>query len=374
MNKSIRYILALLTLSVSFQYACSGDKQPAPSEKTETTATSYSPLNEADAALVKQANQLFGVLPETASNPDNVLSDEKIKLGKLLYNDPRLSKSSWISCNSCHNLATYGVDNLPTSLGHKWNTGERNAPTSFNAAIHFAQFWDGRAADVEAQAKGPVLNPIEMGTPHEAFAVERIASIADYVSLFNAAFPGEPNPVTYNNITKAIGAFERTLLTPSRFDEFMKGNGEALNAQEKKGLQTFINTGCITCHMGPALGGKMYQKFGVKKDYWLLTKSKKHDEGLYAETKKPEDKYFFKVPSLRNIDRTYPYFHDGSVWSLADAVKIMGELQLDKKYTDEEVADIIAFLQTLTGDLPATAKEVLTLPVSSDKTSKPDFN
>lgn len=374
MNTTKLNILALLTLFATLQYACGGDKKPAGTEKQETAAAGYAPLSEADAALVKQANQLFGVLPETASSPDHVLNDEKIKLGKLLYTDPRLSKSSWISCNSCHNLATYGVDNLPTSLGHKWNTGDRNAPTSFNSAIHFAQFWDGRAADVEAQAKGPVLNPIEMATTHEGFAVDRIASISDYVNLFNAAFPGEPNPVTYNNIANAIGAFERTLLTPSRFDAFMKGDGEALNAQEKKGLQTFINTGCITCHMGPALGGKMYQKFGVKKDYWLLTKSKKHDEGRFAETKKPEDKYFFKVPSLRNIDRTYPYFHDGSVWSLEDAVKIMGELQLDKKYTDEEVVDLVAFLQTLTGDIPASAKELVVLPASSNKTSKPDFN
>ncbi len=353
--------------------SCGGDKKQQ-SEASKASTESTANLSEADAALIKQASQIFGVLPDKAENANNPLNDDKVKLGKMLYYEPRLSKSGWISCNSCHNLATYGVDNLPTSIGHKWNIGDRNAPTSFNAALHIAQFWDGRAADVEEQAKGPVLNPGEMASPHEQFAVDRIASIKEYAELFTKVFPGETNALTYNNIAKAIGAFERTLLTPSRFDEYMQGKADALNEQEKKGMQTFINSGCITCHMGSTVGGNMYQKFGVKKDYWTLTKSKKKDEGRSAITKKAEDKYFFKVPSLRNIERTYPYFHDGSIWTLEEAVSIMGELQLDKKFTTEEVADIVAFLKSLTAELPATAKEIPVLPASAANTSKPDFN
>lgn len=372
MNKQLLTLSFIATAIVLTQMACGGDQKPA--TQTAETSSPTSNLNEADAALVKQASQIFGALPDKAEKAGNPMNDDKVQLGKMLYNDPRLSKSSSISCNSCHNLSSYGVDNLPTSLGHKWTAGDRNSPTSFNAALHGMQFWDGRAADVEEQAKGPVLNPVEMATPHEAFAVERIASIKTYAELFAKAFPGETNPVTYNNIANAIGAFERTLLTPSRFDEFMKGKGDALNEQEKKGLQTFINTGCITCHMGTTVGGNMYQKFGVKKDYWTLTKSKKHDEGRFAVTKKAEDKYFFKVPSLRNIARTYPYFHDGSVWSLEEAIKIMGELQLDKKLSDAEVADMVAFLESLTGEIPESAKTLTLLPPSSAQTAKPDFN
>lgn len=353
--------------------ACSGDKKQQ-GETSKTNNESTANLSEADAALIKQASQVFGVLPDKAENANNPQNDDKVKLGKMLYYEPRLSKSGWISCNSCHNLATYGVDNLPTSIGHKWNIGDRNAPTSFNAALHIAQFWDGRAADVEEQAKGPVLNPGEMASPHEQFAVDRIASIKEYAELFTKAFPGETNALTYNNIAKAIGAFERTLLTPSRFDEYMNGKADALNEQEKQGMQTFIKSGCITCHMGSTIGGNMYQKFGVKKDYWTLTKSKKKDEGRSVITKKEEDKYFFKVPSLRNVERTYPYFHDGSVWTLEEAVSIMGELQLDKKFTAEEVADIVAFLKSLTAELPATAKEIPVLPASAANTSKPDLN
>jgi cytochrome c peroxidase len=353
--------------------SCGGDKKQQ-SEASKASTESTANLSEADAALIKQASQIFGVLPDKAENANNPLNDDKVKLGKMLYYEPRLSKSGWISCNSCHNLATYGVDNLPTSIGHKWNIGDRNAPTSFNAALHIAQFWDGRAADVEEQAKGPVLNPGEMASPHEQFAVDRIASIKEYAELFTKVFPGETNALTYNNIAKAIGAFERTLLTPSRFDEYMQGKADALNEQEKKGMQTFINSGCITCHMGSTVGGNMYQKFGVKKDYWTLTKSKKKDEGRAVVTKKPEDKYFFKVPSLRNVERTYPYFHDGSIWTLDEAVSIMGELQLDKKFTADEVADIVAFLKALTAPLPETAKEIPVLPASAANTSKPDFN
>ncbi len=333
-----------------------------------------SKLSESDQKLIKQANDYFGVLPDSASNPNNIASNEKNELGKALYYDARLSKSGIISCNSCHNLATYGVDNQPTSPGHKWQLGVRNSPTSLNAALHGMQFWDGRAADVEEQAKGPILNLVEMATSHEDFAVKRIASIPAYQDWFKVAFPGEENPVSYNNIAKAIGSFERTLLTPSRFDEYMKGDANALTNVEKKGLETFVNAGCVTCHMGPAIGGNMYQKFGVKKDYWELTGSKTKDVGRMEVTKAEADKYFFKVPSLRNIAHTYPYFHDGSVWSLKKAIDIMGQLQLDKKFTDEEIANVEAFLISLTGELPLSARTLPSLPASTDATSLPDLN
>jgi cytochrome c peroxidase len=373
-KKSLLYIPFAAAGLLMMQTSCGGGEKKQQTQETVTETASQANLSEADAALIKQASQVFGVLPAKADNPNNALNDDKVKLGKMLYYEPRLSKSGWISCNSCHNLATYGVDNLPTSIGHKWSIGNRNAPTSLNAALHIAQFWDGRAADVEEQAKGPVLNPGEMASPHEQFAIDRIASIKEYAELFTKAFPGETNALTYNNIAKAIGAFERTLLTPSRFDEYMNGKSDALDEQAKKGMQTFIKSGCITCHMGSTVGGNMYQKFGVKKDYWVLTKSKKKDEGRSTITKKAEDKYFFKVPSLRNVERTYPYFHDGSIWTLEEAVSIMGELQLDKKFTTEEVADIVAFLKSLTAELPATAKEIPVLPASASNTSKPDFN
>lgn len=369
-------ISILVSGSIYVTVSCnsSGDKKTDKTASVKTEPTQTSTLSEADQQLVKQASAIFGVLPDKAENPKNVLNDDKLKLGKMLYYEPRLSKSGFISCNSCHNTATYGVDNLPTSIGHKWHIGDRNAPTSFNAAFHFAQFWDGRSADVEEQAKGPMMNPGEMGIPHEQFVIDRIASIDEYKELFSKAFPGEKDALSYNNIANAIAAFERTLLVPSRFDEYLKGKGDALTEQEKKGMQTFINAGCVTCHMGATIGGNMYQKFGLKKDYWILTGSKKKDEGRSVVTKNAADKYFFKVPSLRNIERTYPYFHDGSVWDLKKAIAIMGEAQLDKKFNDTEINDIHAFLKSLTGELPATAKEIPVLPASSDKTSRPEFN
>lgn len=365
---SIPAIIAMVLISGLVACNSKVDKNKFKAEANST------PLSDADKALVQKAGAVLGILKDKADNPNNVLNDDKVLLGKMLYFETRLSKSGWISCNSCHNLATYGVDNLPTSLGHKWQTGDRNAPTTLNAAFHFVQFWDGRAEDVEAQAKGPVLNAVEMGAPHEQFVVDRIASIDEYKTMFAKAYPGQPDALNYNNIANAIGAFERTLIVPSRYDAFMNGKGDALNDAEKKGLATFISAGCISCHMGPTLGGTMYSKFGVMKDYWTYTGSKIKDEGRMAITKNKADQYFFKVPSLRNVEHTYPYFHDGSVWELSAAVSIMGETQLGKTLTATEVSEIVAFLKSLTGDLPANAKELPILPASSGKTSRPDFN
>jgi cytochrome c peroxidase len=317
-------------------------------EKTEEI-TALTPLQE-------KAKTFFGKLPVNAATDEYQLSEEKIALGKKLYFDNRLSKDNTISCNSCHNLENgSGVDNLSFSPGNdEGSFGGRNAPTTLNAALHIAQFWDGRAKDVEEQAGGPILNPVEMAMPSKEAVIERLRKIEEYPSLFAAAFPSEENSLNYRNIELAIGAFERTLITPSKFDEFIGGNANVLSEQETKGLETFITVGCNSCHMGNVVGGNIYQKFGVFTDYWELTKSQKIDEGRFEATKNEADKYFFKTPSLRNIEKTAPYFHDGSVENLEDAVTIMAKAQLNKELTSEETANIVAFLKTLSGELPAT--------------------
>ncbi len=309
------------------------------------------------AELHKKASSFFGTLPSIAENPDNPVTSEKVALGKKLYFDKILSKDNTQSCNTCHNLDTYGVDNDVFSEGNDGGLGGRNSPTTLNAALHIAQFWDGREPDVEAQAGGPVLNPVEMAMPDENAVIERLAGSEAYVDLFSKAFPEEDKPITYDNMKKAIGAFERKLITPSRFDDYIAGDESALNDQEKEGLQTFINTGCITCHAGNLLGGKMYQKFGLFGDYWEYTKSENIDKGRFDVSNNEADKYMFKVPSLRNVEKTYPYFHDGSVQDLKQAVTIMGKSQLNKELTGEEADNIVAFLKTLTGEVPDELKE-----------------
>lgn len=375
--KPTYYARFVILLSVTaFLLVVSNCANPPAEQATDqqTTMTDLSHLPEEDQELIKTSLSVFGVLPETAHTDQSELTEIKIQLGRMLWHDPRLSKSSIISCNTCHNLATYGVDNLPSSVGHNWQVGQRNSPTVLNAAFHTAQFWDGRAADVEEQATMPILNPIEMAIPHEEISTDRIASISEYVALFEEAFPDEDEPITLVNIGRAIGAFERTLVTPARFDDFMKGDADALNDQEKRGLRAFLRAKCQVCHMTPLLGGHVYQKFGIMRDYWELTGSEIPDVGRAAVTKNENEKYFFKVPGLRNVERTYPYFHDGSVWSLKDAVSIMNELQFGEKLDDQELDDIVAFLATLTGELPESARVLPILPPSSPTTSRPDLN
>lgn len=289
---------------------------------------------------------MFAPLPDTAPSVDNPLSPQKIKLGRKLYFEKALSSSKEISCNSCHGLNTFGVDNQPTSPGHMGQRGDRNSPTVYNAALHFAQFWDGRARDVEEQALGPILNPVEMAMGSDAEVLERIKLMPEYVKLFKEAFPEEKEPMSYANLGKAIGAFERTLLTPSRFDNYLKGDKQALNADEIKGLKTFVESGCTVCHSGAALGGSMYQKLGLVIPY--ATK----DEGRYKVTKNEADKYFFKVPSLRNVEKTGPWFHDGSITSLEESVRLMGYHQLGQKLEEDKIKSIVTFLRTLTGTHP----------------------
>ena len=303
--------------------------------------------------LLERAQGLFAVLPAKAENPENPLTEEKIALGKKLYYDTALSKDGNNSCNSCHNLSTYGVDNLKTSPGDKGEFGNRNSPTVLNAAFHTTQFWDGRAKDVEEQATGPIVNPVEMAIPSPDFIVNKLNKNDEYVELFAKVFPEDK--ITFENIGKAIAAFERTLITPSDFDEYLAGEVTALTEKEKEGLKTFMDAGCITCHNGAQLGGNMFQKFGVHKPYWEATGSEVVDEGKFEVTSNETDKYFFKVPGLRNIEKTWPYFHDGSVESLEEAVAIMAEVQLNKQLTDEEIENITAFLKTLTGEVPGEA-------------------
>ena len=291
----------------------------------------------------KSLRAFFAPLPDSVPSTTNPINDEKITLGKKLFLDKRFSASGELSCNSCHNLATFGVDNEPTSPGHKGQRGGRNSPSVYNAAFHVAQFWDGRAADVEAQALGPVLNPGEMAVASEADVVKTMMSDPGYVASFKKAFPEEKNPVTFTNFGKAIGAFERTLLTPSRFDEYLKGKDDALNSAELKGLTTFRDVGCVACHNGAGIGGQMYQKLGLVKPYTGK------DMGRFDLTKNETDKFFFKVPSLRNIEKTAPYLHDGSIKTLPEMVKFMGEYQLGRELSQEQIDSIVIFLNSLTG-------------------------
>ena len=275
----------------------------------------------------------------------------------MLYFDKRLSKDGNISCNSCHNLAAGGVDNLPTSPGDDGTLGDRNSPTVLNAAYHSTQFWDGRMKDVEEQAGGPILNPVEMAIPSEEFLIDRLSKVDTYKKLFAEAYPESNSPITYWNIQKAIAAFERTLVTPSRFDDYLNGESQALTIAEKEGLRSFMDAGCISCHNGKMLGGDSFQKFGQFKDYWHYTGSTHIDEGRFAVTNNESDKFMFKVPSLRNVQVTGPYFHDGSVADLSEAIDIMAEINLNKKLSKEKIEKIKVFLRSLTGNLPeATAK------------------
>lgn len=273
-----------------------------------------------------------------------VTNKARIELGRKLYFEKALSKNNDISCATCHNLKSFGVDNKPVSEGHLEQRGKRNAPTVFNAYLHIAQFWDGRAKDVEEQALGPILNPIEMALDSEEEAVARLKAKDSYRELFKKAFPDEKEPLTFKNIGRAIGAFERTLVTPSRYDRFLQGDDTALSEEEKRGLKKFKEHGCIACHNGSTLGGLQFQKIGVVVPYQT------EDLGRYNVTKKESDKYVFKVPSLRNVAKTAPYFHDGKIRTLEMAVKLMAKHQLGKKLPDEDIKDIVAFLNSLTAD------------------------
>lgn len=315
-------------------------------------------------SLAEQARAIFGTLP--ALPEQDATSESLTTLGSWLFFDPRLSKNHDVSCNSCHDLAAWGQDNQANSPGHRGQRGGRSSPTVYNAAIHISQFWDGRAKDVEEQAKGPVLNPIEMAMPNEASVIRVLRSIPGYEKAFAAAFPEEADPITYDNMAGAIGAFERRLLTPSRFDDFLAGDLDAMSSEEVVGLETFINTGCVTCHMGPAVGGGMYQKLGLVKAYPT------NDQGRFFVTGREADRFVFKVPSLRNITKTAPYFHDGSLATLDETIRTMAEFQLGRDLNDDQVASITAFLGSLKGRVDQAYTKVPKLPKSGPGTPTPD--
>lgn len=315
--------------------------------KKESEAFRIEPMVE-KSELLQKASTFFKSVTSVAYED---IPANKVDLGKMLYFDTRLSKDGNISCNSCHNLETFGVDNLSFSPGDTHELGGRNSPTVFYSSLHGMQFWDGRAKDVEEQAGGPLLNPVEHNIPSEEFLEKRLREIPEYQKIFKEVYAGQQEPITFENITNAIGAFERQLNPPSRFDDFLDGNEDALSTQEKAGLTAFMDNGCITCHTGVVLGGNIFQKFGLYGDYWEHTKSEVIDHGLYDLTQKESDKFLFKVPGLRNIEKTAPYFHDGSVQSLEEAVRIMGKLQSDKELTEQQIKDIVAFLKSLTSDI-----------------------
>lgn len=321
------------------------------STEDPTTAGEEKESARYDLALADKLS-VFGKLPSEATIESNPLTRAKIKLGHRLFFDTQLSKDGNISCNSCHNLSTFGVDNLPFSPGDDGGLGGRNSPTVLNAALHTSQFWDGRAKDVEEQAGMPILNPVEMAIPNEEFLVNRLSESDEYKKMFQDAFPDSDGSITYERLRLAIAAFERKLITPSRFDKYLSGDMSALTVQEKRGLSSFILNGCTNCHNGPGLGGNSIRKFGERHDYWEQTKSENVDLGVAAETENEADNYMFKVSSLRNVEKTGPYFHDGSVADLHEAIRIMAYTQLDKRMTENEVENISAFLTSLTGEVP----------------------
>lgn len=295
--------------------------------------------------------------------PAKVANAKLAELGKKLYFDTRLSKSGFISCNSCHNLSLGGTDNLKTSIGHNWNKGPINAPTVLNSSLNLAQFWDGRAKDLNAQAGGPIANPGEMASNH-ALAVEVLQSIPGYVAEFKTVFGSDK--VTIDEVTKAIAAFEETLVTPnSRFDKWLKGDKKALTPTEMAGYKLFKDSGCTACHNGPAVGGNSFQKMGVVAPYNATSPA----EGRVAVTKDEADRFNFKVPTLRNVELTYPYFHDGEASTLTQAVDTMGRIQLGKTFSADENGKIVAFLKSLTGEQPSFKMPIL--PPSSDATPRP---
>jgi cytochrome c peroxidase len=358
--------LLVVSMSASFLVGCSESPPPADAiEVDEADSVAEESVIETPARDPRLG--LFTPLPEVMESADNPITLAKVNLGRKLYYDPRLSKNHDVSCNTCHLLDKFGVDSLPTSKGHKDQFGVRNAPTVYNAAGHIAQFWDGRAATIEAQAKDSPLNPMEMAMVDEAAVVAVLKSIPGYAPLFTAAFPDEDEPISFNNMARAIGAFERGLVTKSRFDDYLAGDDAALTEAEREGLLAFLDAGCATCHSGAYVGGGMYQKLGLVKP-WVADA----DMGRFEVTGDEADKQIFKVPSLRNVSHTGPYFHTGAVGSLNEAVRLMADHQLGIPVTNEQVISIIAFLNALDGEVDVAYIEKPELPKSSATTPQPD--
>ncbi|MDG3064092.1 cytochrome-c peroxidase [Thauera mechernichensis] len=323
-----------------------------------TISIAIASLGSAFAAPTVRDEPIQPIQPAKVENP------AKVELGKKLWFEPRLSMSGIISCNTCHNLSRGGTDNLKTSIGHGWKAGPVNSPTVLNSSLAIAQFWDGRAANLQEQAAGPIQADIEMNMPH-TLALDVLQSIPGYVAEFKGVFGKEQ--IDMDMVTSAIAAFEETLVTPnSRFDKWLKGDDKALDAKELAGYTLFKESGCVACHNGPAAGGTSFQRMGLVEPYQSTSPA----EGRSAVTGVDADRFNFKVPTLRNVEMTYPYFHDGEAATLEEAVDIMGRLQLGRTYNDDEIGKIVAFLKTMTGDQPQLTMPIL--PPSSNATPRPD--
>lgn len=317
------------------------------------------------ASLLALARGLFEPLPSNMATPRHPIQPSLVALGRDLFFDTRLSADGTVSCARCHPPALYGSDGLATSRGVDDKVNPRHAPTVLNAALQFRVLWRGERPDVESQAMRAFLGSSSFGNPSESAVIAKVEGIPGYVPLFRKAFPREKDPVTLENMGRALGAYERTLVTPAPFDAFLKGNTSVLSRAQVVGLRTFIETGCAACHNGVDVGGNAYRKFGITREYWKATGSKTIDKGRFEVTNDPADLYVFKVPTLRNIAMIAPYFHDGSVATLPQAVRVMGELQLGKKLTDGQVGSIVSFLDSLTGPLPPGFAAAPALPPRS---------
>ncbi|MEZ4429111.1 MAG: cytochrome c peroxidase [Nannocystaceae bacterium] len=363
--------LVLLALVTPALPSCTPDaRAPAPRARAKIVHSQTGEVLESAAPSASEvlaaARKNFSPLPERMDRGPRP-SDAVIALGRTLYYDPRLSKNHDVSCNTCHPLDEYGADGLRVSVGHRAQEGDRNAPTVYNAALQFKQFWDGREPDVEAQSKGPIINPVEMAMADHGVAVSVLKTIPGYAELFAAAFPEAADPITIDNVAAAIGAFERGLTTPGPFDAFLKGDEEALSPEALRGLQLFMDVQCVTCHTGPGVGGTQFQKLGSVKAY------KVEDPGRFKISGDEKDRGAFKVPILRNIAKTGPYFHDGSLKTLPEVVNTMAEYQTVKgTVSDAERSDLIAFLNSLTGEIDEEYIRKPTLPENGPKTPAPD--
>jgi cytochrome c peroxidase len=366
------FLTATLVSAAAFAGCGQRESPPLPFQQKSTKSGETSAAAKADDLKMADLKNVIGTLPakfelKKDDKDLNPITDDKVALGRQLFYDTRLSKNQDLSCNSCHMLDKYGIDGTKVSKGHKGQLGGRNAPTVYNAGGYVAQFWDGRAETLEDQAKGPILNPVEMAMKDEASVVDVLKSIPGYEDAFKKAFPDDKEAITYDNMAKAIGAFERQLVTPSRFDKYLAGDASALSEQEKTGLSKFVSYGCTSCHNGPAVGGGSFQKLGLIKPY-----PNQNDLGRYAVTKKEEDRMVFRVPSLRNVAETGPWFHDGAFDRLQAAVQAMAFHQLGKELPDADAEDIVAFLKSLTGEIPQKYIQKPALPASGEKTPKAD--
>ena len=328
-------------------------------------SASLAAATDTDPSVRSQAQQVFKPLPTAMTSPDNPITPEKVALGRMLFFETRVSVDGTVSCSRCHQSFLYATDALAKPIGAEHRVNPRNAPTVLNAAAHISSHWRGDRKNVEDQATKALTGAASFGNPNFEIAMARLKAIPGYAPLFAQAFPGQSDPVTPDNWGKAIGAYERTLVTPSSFDAYLAGEDGALSPDAETGLREFMQLGCAACHTGVAVGGGMYQKFGVVEDYWKATGSKEIDKGRFDVTKNPADLYVFKVPSLRNVVMTPPYFHDGSVPTLPEAVRIMARVQLGKQLNDEQVTHLVAFLGSLTGKLPETFVEAPVLPTAA---------